>query len=299
MAAYRLVDRGVDVTILEAGDRLGGLAAGFELAGHRVEQAYHFLYRTDEHILGLVDELGLKDRLAYHESSVSIWYDGRLWPMETPLDLIRFTPIGFLDRIRAGIIVLWLQKVKNWRALSRTTALDWLRRYAGRRVTDVIWEPLLRGKFDRYHDKVTMSRLWGRVKQRVESRDPRRGEVLGYFDGGFGIIVDALEGPVRAAGADIRLSAPVRALRHDAASDQVVVTTARGEERFDRVLATVPSHVLAKLIEGHRAADRAISAGWKASNISMPPCRSSPPRRSSPASTGTTSTPPIRPSWCS
>lgn len=255
MAAYRLVSQGVDVTILEAGDRLGGLAAGFELAGNRVEQAYHFLYKTDEHILGLVDELGLSDKLTYHKSSVSTFYDGTLYPMETPIDLIKFTPIGFVDRIRAGVTVLWLQKVKNWRKLSTTTALDWLRKYAGRRVSDVIWEPLLRGKFDRYYDKVTMSWLWGRVKQRVESRDAKLGEALGYFDGGFGIIVDALEGPVRAAGADIRLSTPVSGLRHDAASDEVVVTTAAGEERFDRVLATVPSHILARMIAGERERD--------------------------------------------
>ena len=57
VTAYRLVKQGVDVTIYEANDRLGGLAAGTEVAGHRVEQAYHFLYKTDEYILGLVDEL--------------------------------------------------------------------------------------------------------------------------------------------------------------------------------------------------------------------------------------------------
>ena len=41
-AAYRLVENEqADVTVYEASDRLGGLAAGFELDGHRVEQAYH------------------------------------------------------------------------------------------------------------------------------------------------------------------------------------------------------------------------------------------------------------------
>src|SRR5690606_14177534 len=94
-------------------------------------------------------------------------------------------------------------------------ALEWLRRWAGREVTDVIWEPLLRGKFDKYYDKVTMSWLWGRVKQRVDSRDVKvGGEALGYFDGGFRVIVDALlknmEGKV-----DIRLNAKVSNLRHD------------------------------------------------------------------------------------
>ena len=55
----------------------------------------------------------------------------------------------------------------------------------------MLWEPLLRGKFDRYYDKVTMARLWGRVKQLVDSREGS-GEVLGYVNGGFVTIVDAL-----------------------------------------------------------------------------------------------------------
>lgn len=254
--AYRLIQQGHTVTIFEASGYLGGLAAGFELAGHRVEHAYHFLYKTDEYILGLVKELGLEGKLTFHKSSVSTYYGDTLYPMETPIDLIRFKPIGFIDRIRAGVTVLYLQRVKNWRKLENITALEWLRKYAGRSVSDVIWEPLLRGKFDRYYDKVTMSWLWGRVLQRVDSRDAKLGgEALGYFKGGFRTIIDALVNPIRAAGADIRLNTPVSRLHHDPATHTVTVTTAGGEETFDQVLATVPSHVLAKLIPDYESRD--------------------------------------------
>lgn len=254
--AYRLIQQGHKVTIFEASDYLGGLAAGFELAGHRVEHAYHFLYKTDEYILGLVKELGLEDKLTFHKSSVSTYYGDTLYPMETPIDLIKFKPISFIDRIRAGVTVLYLQRVKNWRKLENITALEWLRRYAGRSVSDVIWEPLLRGKFDRYFDKVTMSWLWGRVLQRVDSRDAKLGgEALGYFKGGFRTIIDALVTPITAAGADIHLGTPVSKLTHNPVTGQVTVTTANGEDSFDRVLATVPSHVLANMIAGYEAAD--------------------------------------------
>lgn len=260
-AAYRLVRQGVDVTIFEASDRLGGLAAGCDLAGHKVEQAYHFLYKTDEHILALAEELGFRDKLTYHKSSVSTYYDGKLYAMETPQDLIRFTPLSFVNRIRAGVSVLYLQKVKNWRKLSDITALEWLRKNAGRQVTDVIWEPLLKGKFDRYYDRITMSWLWGRVLQRVDSRDAKLGgEALGYFDGGFKIVVDALEQPVREAGSDIRFNAPISKLRHDSETGEVVVTSDSGEERFDRVLATVPSNVLTKLLPDYHDVDPAYFA---------------------------------------
>lgn len=255
-AARRLAKDGVEVTVFEASDRLGGLAAGFDLAGHRMEQAYHFLYKTDEHILRLLDELELRDRLTFHKSSVSTYYDGTLYPMESPLDLIRFTPIGFFDRIRAGLTVLWLQRVRDWRGLSQTTALDWLRRYAGRPVADVIWEPLLRGKFDRYYDKVTMSWLWGRIRQRVDSRDAKLGgEALGYIEGGFRRIVDALEADIRAEGGAIHLGTPITEIAHDQAQGEVVVQAGEHQHRFDRVLATVPSHVFARMISAYESRD--------------------------------------------
>ena len=254
--AYRLVEAGHDVTIFEASDTVGGLAAGFDLAGHRVEHAYHFLYKTDEYILALCKEMGIIDQLTYHKSSVSTYYDDKLYPFETPIDLIKFTPLNFINRIRAGLVVLWLQRIKDWRSLENVTALDWLRKYAGKQVTDVIWEPLLRGKFDRYYDKVTMSWLWGRVLQRVDSRDAKvGGEALGYFKGGFKIIIDNLLEPVLKKGGEIRYNTPVQKLAYDEAADNVVVTTAAGEERFDRVLATVPSHVVSKMIGDYEPRD--------------------------------------------
>jgi len=255
-AAYRLTQAGHDVTIFEASDTLGGLAAGFDLAGHRVERAYHFLYKTDEYILALAEELGISDTLTYHKSSVSTYFGDKLYPMMSPVDLIKFSPLTFINRIRAGVTVLWLQRVKNWQSLSKITALDWLRKYAGRQVTDVIWEPLLKGKFDRYYDKVTMSWLWGRVVQRVDSRDAKLGgEALGYFKGGFKIIIDKLVEPIRAGGGKFQMKTPVRNIVHDEATDEVVVTTEAGQERFDRVLATVPSDVLAKMIGGYESRD--------------------------------------------
>lgn len=35
--------------------------------------------------------------------------------MTTPLDLLKFKPLKFHDRIRAGLSILYLQKIKNWK----------------------------------------------------------------------------------------------------------------------------------------------------------------------------------------
>ena len=257
-AAWKLAEKGARVTVLEAGDTVGGLAGGCELLGQPVEKAYHFLYKTDEFMLRALDELGLRDELTYHKSSVSTYFDGKLYPMESPLDLIRFKPLSLINRIRAGVSVLFLQRVKNWESLTKLSAMEWLTKYAGKQVVDVIWEPLLRGKFDRYYNKVTMCWLWGRIKQRVESRDKHLGgEALGYINGGFVTLSRELEKRISSAGGTIEVSTPVTLLAHDESSGKLSITTGEQRREFDQVLLTVPCNVADRLLSDFKLADPA------------------------------------------
>lgn len=254
-AAAKLAEQGADITVYEACDSAGGLAGGCTLLDVRVEKAYHFLYKTDRHMIALLQELGIYDKLTYHKSSVSTYYNDVLYPMETPLDLIRFTPLTFLNRIRAGVTMLYLQKVKNWHPLTAVTAIEWLTKYTGRQVTKVIWEPLLRGKFDRYYDKVTMGWLWGRVKQRVESRDKKMGEALGYVEGGFATIIDRLIDRIVSHGGSVTFNMPVHSLSYSEESGQVNLSTVEGKtDVHDRVLVTTSCKNAAKMLEDYQAA---------------------------------------------
>jgi len=59
-AAYDLIRQGHQVTIYEASENVGGLAAGFKEPhwDWSVEQYYHHWFASDKHILGLISELG-------------------------------------------------------------------------------------------------------------------------------------------------------------------------------------------------------------------------------------------------
>lgn len=247
--AWKLSEKGALVTLLEANDTVGGLAGGCELLGQPVEKAYHFLYKTDDYMLNVLDELGLRDQLTFHKSSVSTYYDGVLYPMESPLDLIRFKPLSFINRIRAGVSVLFLQRVHDWESLTKISAMDWLTKFAGKQVVDVIWEPLLKGKFDHYYDKVTMCWLWGRIKQRVESRDKQLGgEALGYIEGGFKTLSRELEKRITTAGGVIETSSPVSRLTRHPVKNTVEITVGDQTREFDQVLLTVPCNVADRLL---------------------------------------------------
>jgi protoporphyrinogen oxidase len=127
VAAYELLKAGNEVDILEKSNELGGLAGGFKIGGKPLEKAYHHIFRTDKEIIALAKELGLEDKLKWHASSVAIYYEGKIYPFVTPIDLIKFTPLPFIDRIRAGITALFLQKYRSWRQFIHIPAYTWMK----------------------------------------------------------------------------------------------------------------------------------------------------------------------------
>ena len=79
-AAYDLLGAGHRVTLLEGADHTGGLAAGFrdERWEWPLEKFYHHLFTGDKAIIGLVDELGIADRLFFPRPITSVMHEGRI-----------------------------------------------------------------------------------------------------------------------------------------------------------------------------------------------------------------------------
>lgn len=77
-AAYRLQQAGVDVTVLEAGSRPGGRARTERFGDYVVDTGPDALTRSYRSYLGLVEELGLADRVVHTSPVVGLVRDGRL-----------------------------------------------------------------------------------------------------------------------------------------------------------------------------------------------------------------------------
>ncbi|HYN81587.1 MAG TPA: NAD(P)/FAD-dependent oxidoreductase [Gemmatimonadaceae bacterium] len=245
VAALRLSGAGYAVELFERGQTLGGLASGVRMHGTSIERTYHHLFRGDADIIGLARELGISDRLLWHRSSMAIYYDGRIWPFMTPGDLLRFKPISIVDRVRVGLAVLYLQRQPSSRRFRGQPALAWMRDRAGERGFSVIWEPMLRGKFGRFADIVSMEWLWARLHVRANSRVPEDSvERLGYFEGGFNTIVSAIQDRLNADKVQIHTDSAVEAVSGGVSP---TVTIDGKVRHFAAVIATVPSHVFAKL----------------------------------------------------
>ena len=249
-AAYELQKRGHQVTVLEKYGTWGGQAATLPLLDTRIEYFYHHLFGSDTHVLGLMDELGISDQLRWIESKVGWFSDGRIYDLVSPLDLIRFGPLSLFNRIKLGLMYLYLPRVNDWQSLERITARDWILRYMGQEIYDQFWGPLLRGKFGDMADQVSMTWLWGKIKVRGSSRQGASAkELLAYPDGSFEIITQALVDRLRANGAELRLNEQATGLTTDPENPRKVsgVVTKKGTYPFDVVIATVPGYTLLEI----------------------------------------------------
>ena len=211
VASLELAKAGKDVVLLERGNELGGLVVSWEIGGTPIERAYHHLLPGEPHILELLKDLGLYDKVAWYPSSVAMLDQGKVWPFTSPLDLLRFSPLPFLDRIRMGVGALRFGRIDDWEPLDSERAVDWLRRLTSQKAVEVVWEPLLRVKFDRAAADVPASWMWARFRARAGGR--KRGkEYLGYLRGGFKQMFDVLAQRLVAAGVDVRLGAAAKGI---------------------------------------------------------------------------------------
>jgi protoporphyrinogen oxidase len=142
-----------------------------------------------------------------------------------------------VDRIRFGASAAALKAVRNGERFNSVRALDWMRRWAGRRVTETIWEPLLTGKFGDRAGEVSMAWLWARIHYRTFE--------LGYLRGGFEQVYRALADAVTERGGKIEFGKPVSRIRQPGTAVKVATTDGSHYE-FGHLIVTVPQPVFAK-----------------------------------------------------
>ena len=249
-AAYELGKRGIDTTVLESDDSVGGLAGGFLVGGTRLEKFYHHWFTNDVHVMRLIEELGQPDRVLFRPSRTGMYYAHNFFKLSTPIDLLRFSPLPLLDRVRLGLLALRARRVQDWRSLEDRTAADWLRELGGERVYRVVWEPLLRGKFGDVAEEVAAVWFWNKLKLRGGSRGKGGAEQLAYYRGGFVALAETLADAVRTQGGAIRTNTLVSGLRVEGGRVTGVVTPG-GIVPADGVIATPALPIIADLVTPH------------------------------------------------
>lgn len=244
-SAHRLVSHGHDVTLLEASHQLGGLGRSFNFDGHDLECFYHCTMPSDEDLLALAAAVGVADSYTWRETTMGMVSGQEFYDFNTPLDLLRYTPLPLRSRLRLGLGAVTMRAAGRLRDLDNTSSREWLTSIYGKRLWDEVWFPLFRSKFGEAAGDVPARYIWQRAGR--EGNKARRG----YPPGGYRGLARALAADIEAKGGRILLNAPVESI--DADADKVYVT-ANGETHIARrAISTLPLPLLSRVASAELA----------------------------------------------
>jgi protoporphyrinogen oxidase len=209
---YFLSQQGVKVEIFEASPMLGGLAGPIILEdGTAVDRFYHAILSSDSHLRQLCSELNIANQLRFRETKMGFYYNREIYSMNSMIEFLRFPPLGWLDRFRLGLTVLYAQFVRDWHQLEGVNVEEWLIRWSGRRTYDNIWRPMLKAKFDGNFADAPATYIWSRLVRMKSTRSgASQKEEAGHLIGGYITLIKAMAERIEAAGSKINLRCPVQ-----------------------------------------------------------------------------------------
>lgn len=249
MAALELLKSGHKVDIYERDDRIGGMSADFDFDGLRIERYYHFICKTDYPLFKLLDEVNLSDRLHWTDTKMGYYYEGKLHKWGTPFALLGFPHLGLVDKVRYALHVMHTKGIKDWTALDKENARDWITRWIGPKAYKVMWEKAFALKFFEYQNDLSASWIGTRIKRVALSRRNLFNESMGYLEGGSSVLLDRMAAEVRRLGGRILLGQPIEEVTSDAGK-VTGIRTAGGQAAYDAVVSTAPIQYVSRMVPG-------------------------------------------------
>lgn len=237
-AAYYLARDGHQVTILEKERVLGGLASGFKGKNWNwyLERAYHHIFTSDSDILNFAKEIEF-NKIYFKKPITSSLFviDKKIstFPLDTPIDLLKFPLLNLVDKLRTGIIIVLLKLFPLFPIYKKMTSEEFLKKTMGINVWNILWKQLFRGKFGKYTGIVSSSFIWARINKRTKG--------LGYIEGGFQNFINYINAKLMNLQVNVLTDYEIRIIRKS--GDRFII----GDVFYDKIISTLPTPVLVKL----------------------------------------------------
>ena len=242
-AALALTDHHETVHVFESAGSAGGLSCDDAYESFRIENIYHHIFTSDHAMIDMMKRFDQLPQIHWYKPKNAVFYGGTLYPFTTPKDLLSFRPMPFIARLRTGLTVI-LARVFNdpWK-LDKITAKKWLQTFGGKKAYQVLWEPLLRSKFDLDADAISGTWIWNKFKLRGASRQKGlANESLGYPEGGFMPLLQAMIHKIVSSSGKIELNTRINKINiNDDGTfclDDASTSSSLNQQRFKKVLFT-------------------------------------------------------------
>jgi protoporphyrinogen oxidase len=161
--AYALARSGItDVTVLESGGSLGGLAGSFERDGHFYPLGYHHILHRDRVLLFFLDLIGALPSVRWRRIRMYFHLHGQWFDLARPGDFLRF-PMSLADKARFARLMLRAFGKQTWTDWQDRSAAELVDRWGGPGVREAIFEPLTRLKYELPCDEVSGAWLGARL----------------------------------------------------------------------------------------------------------------------------------------
>lgn len=233
-AAYDLLKKGHEVHVFEKDSKPGGLAIGYKEKewDWTLEAFYHHWFTNDKAVLDLAKELHYP--VIIKRPKTSSFIEGKIYQLDSPLTLLSFAKLPLWERLQMGAVLAALRFNPFWKPLEKVTAAQFLSKTVGKNGYNLLWKPLLVGKFGEYVNTISLAWFWARIAKRTTS--------LAYPEGGFLQFVETLAKAVKEKGGNITYNADIE---HLETQDGKVSLGQQGI--FDKVIVTLPSFAFLKI----------------------------------------------------
>jgi protoporphyrinogen oxidase len=244
--AYTLACAGHrEVTVLEGGPTMGGLAGSFEREGRVYPLGYHHVLHRDQALLWFLQEIGALDAVRWRRIRMLFYLHGRHFDLSHPVDFWRF-PMSLPDKARFVRLMLGAFARTDWSEYENRSAADLLDERASPGVREAIFERLTRLKFGLPCAGVSGAWLGARLSFREGSAP------LGYIPetNWTTVLCAGVERLLSERGVRSRVSARVARLHTD--GRRVVAAELEGGERVegDVFVSALPTPIYLRLVPG-------------------------------------------------
>ncbi len=240
-AALKLAKEGHKVTLFEKDSQPGGLAIGYKEQkwNWALEKHYHHWFTNDNFVLDLAKEINYP--VIITKPKTSIFLDGNIFRLDSPKDILSFSKLELIERVRMATVLAFLRFNPFWKPLEKINAVKFLNLFMGKKAFSLLWEPQLRNKMGKYADSVSLVWFWSRIKKRTKN--------LAYPERGYLSFATALVEEIKKLGGKINYETEVLSVKQ---LENIVELTTKKQastlkNKYDKVIVTLPSYQFLKI----------------------------------------------------